>query len=77
MPAYDRGLYYAVKLGDVFRSRYRVISKLGFGATSTVWFRRDLLEGRCIALKIFIRSSKTNQEVRFPASSGTDVCLPV
>lgn len=42
MPAYDKGLYYPVRLGDVFRSRYRVISKLGFGANSIVWFCRDI-----------------------------------
>lgn len=42
MPAFDRGLFYPVKLGDVFRSRYQVLSKLGFGANSTVWFCRDL-----------------------------------
>lgn len=33
MSAYKRGLYYPVKLGDVFQSRYQVISKLGFGQT--------------------------------------------
>ena len=42
MPAYERGLYYPVRLGDVFHSRYQVINKLGFGANSTVWFCRDL-----------------------------------
>lgn len=42
MRAYEKGLYYPVRLGDVFRSRYRVISKLGFGANSTVWFCRDI-----------------------------------
>lgn len=42
MPAYKRGLYYPVKLGDVFHSRYQVISKLGLGANSTLWFGRDL-----------------------------------
>lgn len=41
MPAYDRGLYYPVKLGDVFCERYQV-RKLGFGANSTVWLCRDL-----------------------------------
>ncbi|GFN12640.1 putative protein kinase [Aspergillus tubingensis] len=64
MPAYERGLYYPVKLGDVFYSRYQVISKLGFGANSTVWFCRDLQHHRYIALKIQISSSRSNQEVR-------------
>lgn len=42
MPLYDEGLYYPVRLGDVYSSRYQVLSKLGFGANSTVWFCRDL-----------------------------------
>lgn len=42
MPAYDQGRYYPVKLGEVFNSRYQVLSKLGFGANSTVWLCRDL-----------------------------------
>lgn len=42
MPAYDRDLYYPVQIGDIFQSRYQVISKLGFGANSTVWLCRDV-----------------------------------
>ncbi|KAF2627370.1 kinase-like protein [Macroventuria anomochaeta] len=34
--------YYPVRIGGVFRARYQVVSKLGFGATSTVWLARDL-----------------------------------
>lgn len=64
MPAYDRGLYYPVKLGDVFCSRYQVLSKSGFGANSTVWFCRDLQQHRYIALKIYIHSSKPNHDVQ-------------
>lgn len=42
MPAYERSLFYPVKLGDIFQSKYQVLSKLGFGANSTVWFCRGL-----------------------------------
>ncbi|KAE8354163.1 kinase-like domain-containing protein [Aspergillus coremiiformis] len=63
MPAYNRGLFYPVKLGDVFVSRYQVLSKLGFGANSTVWFCRDLCQHRYIALKIYICGSE-DREVR-------------
>ncbi|PPJ58304.1 hypothetical protein CBER1_11232 [Cercospora berteroae] len=34
--------FYPVNLGEVFRSRYQVVAKLGFGTTSTVWLCRDL-----------------------------------
>lgn len=43
MPAYSKGLFYPVKIGDIFFSKYQVLSKLGFGANSTVWFCRDLM----------------------------------
>ena len=38
---YRPGGYHPVHLGDVYRERYRVIHKLGFGAYSTVWLARD------------------------------------
>jgi hypothetical protein len=34
--------YYPVSIGDVFKSRYQVVGKLGYGAYSTVWLCRDL-----------------------------------
>jgi len=39
---YQPGGYHPVHLGDVYRERYRVINKLGFGTYSTVWLARDL-----------------------------------
>lgn len=35
--------YYPVKIGVILLSRYQIITKLGFGATSTIWLCRDLL----------------------------------
>jgi hypothetical protein len=34
--------YYPVRIGEVFRSRYQVVSKLGFRTKSTAWLCRDL-----------------------------------
>lgn len=42
LPCYKTESYYPVRLGEVFRSRYQVVAKLGFGTTSTVWLCRDL-----------------------------------
>lgn len=56
MPAYERNFYYPVRFGDVYHSRYQVLSKLGFGANSTV-------DHRYVALKVYIYSSKSNREV--------------
>lgn len=34
--------YYPVRIGEVFFSKYQVVSKLGYGAYPTVWLARDL-----------------------------------
>jgi len=34
--------FYPVYIGEVFKNRYQVVSKLGFGMNSTVWLCRDL-----------------------------------
>jgi serine/threonine protein kinase len=39
---YGHDQYYPVRIGEVFKSRYQVIGKLGYGSYSTVWLCRDL-----------------------------------
>ena len=34
--------FYPGRLGEVFKTRYQVVAKLGFGTASTVWLCRDL-----------------------------------
>jgi hypothetical protein len=34
--------YYPVALGQVVNDRYQIVSKLGWGVSSTVWLARDL-----------------------------------
>ncbi|KAG5959629.1 hypothetical protein E4U56_004889 [Claviceps arundinis] len=50
---YDASNFYPVKIGEIFRDRYQVVGKLGFGITSTVWLARDLIECRHVTVKIF------------------------
>ncbi|KAL5315910.1 hypothetical protein ACEPPN_016784 [Leptodophora sp. 'Broadleaf-Isolate-01'] len=57
------GLYYPVRLGEVFKSRYEVLSKLGYGANSTVWFCRDLLQQKYAALKVYRFCSSDPREI--------------
>jgi hypothetical protein len=45
LPGYEPEQFYPVNIGDIIKSRYRVIGKLGFGANSTAWFCRDLSHG--------------------------------
>jgi hypothetical protein len=39
---YDPKDWYPVRIGEVFKSRYQVIGKLGYGVTSTVWLCKDI-----------------------------------
>ena len=45
IPSYNPEDYYPVHIGEVFNSRYQIVTKLGFGANSTVWLCRDLRQG--------------------------------
>lgn len=42
LPDYVPSRYYPANIGEVLRDRYQIVSKLGFGASSTVWLARDL-----------------------------------
>lgn len=42
VPDYKAERFYPVRLGEVFKSRYQVVAKLGFGTASTIWLCRDL-----------------------------------
>jgi serine/threonine-protein kinase SRPK3 len=43
LPFYDPKMFYPVRIGEVFRKRYQVVAKLGYGTTSTTWLCHDLL----------------------------------
>lgn len=45
LPWYSADQFYPVRLGEILKSQYRVIGKLGYGAYSTVWLCRDLKSG--------------------------------
>ncbi|OJD29144.1 putative dis1-suppressing protein kinase dsk1 [Diplodia corticola] len=63
LPDYVASRYYPVRIGQIFRHRYQVVGKLGFGATSTVWLARDLTACRHVALKLFIHSESMGSEL--------------
>jgi serine/threonine-protein kinase SRPK3 len=39
---YSPATFYPARIGEVFRSRYQILGKLGYGSHSTVWLGRDL-----------------------------------
>lgn len=42
LPYYRPEHYYTVKIGDIYKARYKVVGKIGYGAYSTSWLCRDL-----------------------------------
>ncbi|KAJ5715761.1 protein kinase [Penicillium malachiteum] len=58
--------FYPVNIGDMFRSRYQVVGKLGYGSHSTVWLSRDLQQHAYVTLKMYDHESshaRTEKEV--------------
>jgi hypothetical protein len=49
---YQQKRYYPVRIGDVLNDRYKIITKLGFGAYSTVWLARDTTNNGFTSLKV-------------------------
>ncbi|KAK2627053.1 hypothetical protein QTJ16_003019 [Diplocarpon rosae] len=40
---YKRSQFYNIQLGDTLKERYKILFKIGYGGSSTVWLCRDLL----------------------------------
>ncbi|KAI0795995.1 kinase-like domain-containing protein [Abortiporus biennis] len=53
-PWYTPQSFYLVNIGDVFRSKYQVLYKLGYGTTSTVWMCRDLSSNKYVSMKSMV-----------------------
>ena len=41
-PGYDPKYYYPARIGDILHDQYRIITKVGFGCSSTVWLAEDI-----------------------------------
>ncbi|PIL26709.1 hypothetical protein GSI_11188 [Ganoderma sinense ZZ0214-1] len=54
---YNPQAFYPVRIGEVLQSRYQVIGKLGYGAYSTVWLCRDLVQHRYVTIKVCTRNA--------------------
>jgi serine/threonine protein kinase len=46
IPGYNPKNFYPVNPGDLLNNRYRILSKIGWGTTSTVWLAQDTQ--RCV-----------------------------
>ena len=41
-PKYDPSKFYPAKVGEVLNDRFKIVAKLGYGMTATVWLCKDL-----------------------------------
>ena len=41
IPGYDPRRFLPVNPGDILNKRYRIVAKVGWGTTSTVWLAQD------------------------------------
>lgn len=42
IPSYRAELFYPARIGEVLNSKYQLVTKLGYGTSSTAWLIRDL-----------------------------------
>ena len=52
LPDYKIGGYHPVHVGEVFKNRYVIIQKLGWGHFSTVWLAKDKKNDTYVAVKV-------------------------
>ncbi|KAL4809322.1 kinase-like domain-containing protein [Aspergillus unguis] len=62
-PNYKPENFYPARIGEVFKNRYQVVGKLGYGSSATVWLCRDLKDHRFVTLKVYIASETVSREI--------------
>ncbi|PYH46969.1 uncharacterized protein BP01DRAFT_381394 [Aspergillus saccharolyticus JOP 1030-1] len=63
MPNYVASRDYPARIEDIVKEQYRMIGKLGFGASSIVWLAREMNYRRYVTLKIYITSEPVGQQL--------------
>lgn len=63
VPHYDPQKFYPVHIGEVLASRYQVVSKLGYGMSSTVWLCHDLQGDGFSTVKVCVRWQRPECEI--------------
>ncbi|KAI0864830.1 serine/threonine-protein kinase SRPK3 [Xylaria cubensis] len=62
--SYRPGGFHPVHLGDVLHGRYRVVRKLGYGSSATVWLALDSVSSDYVALKVHAADVDVSNELR-------------
>ncbi|KAF2222311.1 kinase-like domain-containing protein [Elsinoe ampelina] len=61
---FRKNQYYPVEIGQLMNERYRVLGKLGFGSTSTVWLAQDLVDRDRVTIKVYTRDGANKDEMK-------------
>jgi serine/threonine-protein kinase SRPK3 len=71
---YSDGGFHPLRLGSFFRGRYHIKGKLGFGGCGIVWWAKDIVHQRHVAVKIITaHASKKFDKLRsFYYHAGED-----
>ncbi|KAI0547702.1 serine/threonine-protein kinase SRPK3 [Xylaria curta] len=62
--SYRPGGFHPVHLGDVLYDRYRVMRKLGYGSSATVWLALDSVSSKYVALKVHAANMDVSNELK-------------
>ncbi|KAI5865813.1 CMGC protein kinase [Durotheca rogersii] len=60
---YKPEIFYPVHIGEVFQNRYQVVTKLGFGSSSTTWLGHDIQDGKYVSLKVHTNTVQSSHEL--------------
>ncbi|KAH7317229.1 kinase-like protein [Rhexocercosporidium sp. MPI-PUGE-AT-0058] len=63
LPFYNCNHYYPMRIGEVLKDRYQVLTKVGYGTSSNVWLCRDLREQSYWIIKLHVNTLKHNREL--------------
>ncbi|KAK2841617.1 hypothetical protein FQN49_006078 [Arthroderma sp. PD_2] len=64
LPTYTPEKYYPARIGQIFKDRYQIVGKVGYGVFSTVWLARDFQDSRHVILKLCISSKEPSHEMK-------------
>ncbi|KAE8151541.1 kinase-like domain-containing protein [Aspergillus avenaceus] len=70
-PYYHSAHFYPTRIGEILNNRYQVVTKIGYGTSSTIWLARDLNQWRCFHDKyVAVKISTTEHHSRQNAAQN-------
>jgi hypothetical protein len=67
---YQPGGYHPISIGDTYdQGRYRILHKLGYGGSSTVWLARDQREGKDCGRIVTLKAMRADMSPQSPGEN--------